>query len=260
MRAASPPTYHPLPLPSPPLPPPSSPLLPPVDSRKEVPKADLPPRKEEIMPCSHMVDDATRRHVPREVGYGITNTWDELVDAIQEGAPTTLKRVNARVTKLAETYERDTQDLYAHLEDAQDSRARLLDRVDILLEDRQFHQLWAAVRQFTMGFRHIELTLRHKIFALVAGDIDIDLGCSDFITIEPANNSSRSDSGTIASMAVGLAFSFISVSNYHKMPPRKGTRTRTTPATATATTPMTDAAIRALIARGVADALVEQEI
>ncbi|GKA81231.1 hypothetical protein Tco_0787923 [Tanacetum coccineum] len=37
-------------------------------------------------------------------------------------------------------------------------------------------------------------------------------------------------------------------------------RTRTTPATATATTLMTDAAIRALISRGVADALAEHEI
>ncbi|GJY66717.1 hypothetical protein Tco_0468955 [Tanacetum coccineum] len=54
-----------------------------------------------------MVDDAPRRHVPREVGYGITDTWDELVDSIQEGAPTTLEGVNARVTELAETYERD---------------------------------------------------------------------------------------------------------------------------------------------------------
>ncbi|GKB41319.1 putative reverse transcriptase domain-containing protein [Tanacetum coccineum] len=44
------------------------------------------------------------------------------------------------------------------------------------------------------------------------------------------------------------------------MPPRKAPRTRTTPATATATTPMTDAAIRALISRGVADALAEHEI
>ncbi|GJR47261.1 reverse transcriptase domain-containing protein [Tanacetum coccineum] len=40
------------------------------------------------------------------------------------------------------------------------------------------------------------------------------------------------------------------------MPPRRGTRT----ATAIATTPMTDVAIRALIARGVADALTEHEI
>ncbi|GKA63513.1 hypothetical protein Tco_0763119 [Tanacetum coccineum] len=42
-----------------------------------------------------------------------------------------------------------------------------------------------------------------------------------------------------------------------KMPPRRAPRTRTTPATATLTTPMSDAAIRALISRGVADALVE---
>ncbi|GJS60862.1 putative reverse transcriptase domain-containing protein [Tanacetum coccineum] len=46
------------------------------------------------------------------------------------------------------------------------------------------------------------------------------------------------------------------------MPPRKALGTRTTPATATATviTPMTDAAIRASISRGVADALAEHEI
>ncbi|GKD70801.1 hypothetical protein Tco_1324891 [Tanacetum coccineum] len=40
------------------------------------------------------------------------------------------------------------------------------------------------------------------------------------------------------------------------MPPKRGTRTRT----ATATTLMTDVAIRILIAQGVADALAEQEI
>ncbi|GJX27968.1 putative reverse transcriptase domain-containing protein [Tanacetum coccineum] len=72
-----------------------------------------------------MVEDAPRHHVPREVGYGITDTWDELVDAIQEGVSTTLEGVNARVTELAENQERDTQDLYAYLEDAHDSRACL---------------------------------------------------------------------------------------------------------------------------------------
>ncbi|GKB57784.1 reverse transcriptase domain-containing protein [Tanacetum coccineum] len=44
------------------------------------------------------------------------------------------------------------------------------------------------------------------------------------------------------------------------MPPRRGTRTRTALATITATTPMTDAAIRALIDQGATDALAEQEI
>nr|GEX65962.1 hypothetical protein [Tanacetum cinerariifolium] len=112
-----------------PSPPPSSPLLPLVDRREENPKADIPPRKRLCLTAP----------APREVGYGITNTWDELVDAIQEGAPTTLEG---------------------------------------------------------------------------------------------------------------------------KMPPRKGTRTTpaTATTTATVTTPMTDAAIRALIARGVTDALAEQII
>nr|GEX65777.1 reverse transcriptase domain-containing protein [Tanacetum cinerariifolium] len=44
------------------------------------------------------------------------------------------------------------------------------------------------------------------------------------------------------------------------MPPRKAPRTRTTPATATATTSMTDTAIRALISQGVANDLAKQEI
>nr|GEV12380.1 hypothetical protein [Tanacetum cinerariifolium] len=44
------------------------------------------------------------------------------------------------------------------------------------------------------------------------------------------------------------------------MPLISGTRTRTAPATATSTTLITAPAIRALIARGVADALAEQEI
>ncbi|GJW50503.1 hypothetical protein Tco_0091854 [Tanacetum coccineum] len=128
------------PLPSSPLPPPSSPSLPLID-----PVAARQPGLEAARTTDYgfidMVDDAPRRHVPREVGHCITNTWDELVDAIQEGALTTLEGVNARVTELAETHERDTQDLYAHLKDAQDSQSRLLGRVDILFEDRQFHQL-----------------------------------------------------------------------------------------------------------------------
>nr|GEW91618.1 hypothetical protein [Tanacetum cinerariifolium] len=44
------------------------------------------------------------------------------------------------------------------------------------------------------------------------------------------------------------------------MPPKRGTRTRTAPATAIAITPITDVAIRVLIAQGMADALAEQEI
>nr|GEZ53801.1 hypothetical protein [Tanacetum cinerariifolium] len=48
--------------------------------------------------------------------------------------------------------------------------------------------------------------------------------------------------------------------SHRKMPPRKAPRTRTTLVTTTATTLMTDAAIRALISQGKADALAKHEI
>ncbi|GJY84440.1 hypothetical protein Tco_0497816 [Tanacetum coccineum] len=47
-----------------------------------------------------MIDAAPGRQTSRELGYGITDTWDDLVGAIQEIAPTTLEGVNQRVIKL----------------------------------------------------------------------------------------------------------------------------------------------------------------
>ncbi|GJR94303.1 hypothetical protein Tco_0266477 [Tanacetum coccineum] len=43
----------------------------------------------------------------------------------------TVGEVNTRVVELAELHERDTQDLYALLEDAQDGRSRISQRVDM---------------------------------------------------------------------------------------------------------------------------------
>ncbi|GJX60268.1 hypothetical protein Tco_0291658 [Tanacetum coccineum] len=64
-------------------------------------------------------------------------------EAVPEIAPMTVGEVNTRVVGLAELHERDTQDLYALLEDAQDSRSRISQRVemnsqrvDLLMGDR----------------------------------------------------------------------------------------------------------------------------
>nr|GEV78765.1 putative reverse transcriptase domain-containing protein [Tanacetum cinerariifolium] len=81
------------------------------------------------------------------VGYSIIDTWVDSAEAILEIAPMTLGEVKTRVTELAELHEHDTQDLYALLEDAQDSRTRISQqvtmdsqRVDLLMEDRIAHQ------------------------------------------------------------------------------------------------------------------------
>ncbi|GJQ95007.1 putative reverse transcriptase domain-containing protein [Tanacetum coccineum] len=77
------------------------------------------------------VDTEERRQGIRDVGYGIRDTWIDPPEAGPEMAPVTLGEVNTRVTELAELHEHDTQDLYALLEDAQDSRSRISQRVNI---------------------------------------------------------------------------------------------------------------------------------
>ncbi|GJS41093.1 hypothetical protein Tco_0566136 [Tanacetum coccineum] len=105
----------PLPLPSPPLPlpAPSSPLiLPATDRREDVPEADVPPRKRVFIDT---VDATFGRLMSREVGYEITNVWDDMVGDIEERAPTTLEELSQRVTDLAATLARDTHEMRYHL-------------------------------------------------------------------------------------------------------------------------------------------------
>ncbi|GJW66722.1 hypothetical protein Tco_0121146 [Tanacetum coccineum] len=52
--------------------------------------------------------------------YGIRDTWVDSAEAVLEIAHMTVGEVNTRVVELVELHERDTQDLYALLEDAQD--------------------------------------------------------------------------------------------------------------------------------------------
>ncbi|GJU22399.1 hypothetical protein Tco_1155741 [Tanacetum coccineum] len=139
-------------LPSPPLPPlpPSLYIPPPVDRRNDIPESEQLPRKRSCLfalgsrykigeistgrPTGgqgvdygfvSIVDAEVRRQGISEVGYGIRDTWVDPAEAVPEIAPMTMGEVNTRVTELAELHERDTQDLYALLEDAQDGKTRI---------------------------------------------------------------------------------------------------------------------------------------
>ncbi|GJX79290.1 retrovirus-related pol polyprotein from transposon TNT 1-94 [Tanacetum coccineum] len=90
-----------------------------------------------------IVDAKSRWQGISEVGYRIRDTWVDLAEAVPKIAPMIVEEVNTRVTDLDELHERDTQDLYALLEDAQDGRTRISQRfamdslrVDLLMGDR----------------------------------------------------------------------------------------------------------------------------
>nr|GEW88060.1 hypothetical protein [Tanacetum cinerariifolium] len=113
-------------IPSPPLPPPL--YIPPPVRRDDILEIEMP-------------------HRIGEVGYGIKDTWVDPAEMVPEIVPITVGEVNTRVIELAELHEHDTQDLYALLEDAQDSRTHISQRVtmelhrdDLLMEDRIAYQ------------------------------------------------------------------------------------------------------------------------
>nr|GEY39465.1 reverse transcriptase domain-containing protein [Tanacetum cinerariifolium] len=85
-------------LPSPPLPPPLY-IRPPVERKDDIPETEMPPRK---MSCLFTLGSRSG-------------------EAVLEIAPMTLRKVNTRVIELVELHAYDTHELYALLEDAQDS-------------------------------------------------------------------------------------------------------------------------------------------
>ncbi|GJR58742.1 hypothetical protein Tco_1500904 [Tanacetum coccineum] len=157
-------------LPSPLLPPlpPSLYIPPPVDHRDDIPESEQPPHKRlrlstlgsryEIGESStarptrgrgtdygfvSTVDAEERRQGDRDVRYGIRDTWVDPAEAVPELAPVTIGEVSTRVVEIAEVHERDIQDVYTLLEDAQDGRScisqrvdRDSQRVDLLMGDR----------------------------------------------------------------------------------------------------------------------------
>nr|GEV73578.1 putative reverse transcriptase domain, ribonuclease H-like domain, aspartic peptidase domain protein [Tanacetum cinerariifolium] len=160
-------------LPSPLLPPPPPLYIPlPVDRRNDILETELPPRKKSCLFAlgpRYEVDESStarstegrgidygfistldakaRRRGIKEVGYSIRDTWVDLAKEVPEIAPMTLGEVNTRVIELAELHEHDRQDLYALLEDAQEGRTHIsqrvtidLQRVDLLMKDRIAHQ------------------------------------------------------------------------------------------------------------------------
>ncbi|GJW07495.1 hypothetical protein Tco_1569918 [Tanacetum coccineum] len=117
-------------LPSPPLPPlpPSLYIPPPVDRRDDIPESEQPPRKRSCLFAlgpSYEVKESSTARPTRGQGVDNGDTWVDLAEAVPEIASMTVGEVNTRVTELAELHEHDTLDLYALLEDAQDSRTRL---------------------------------------------------------------------------------------------------------------------------------------
>ncbi|GJZ23095.1 hypothetical protein Tco_0560554 [Tanacetum coccineum] len=132
-----------LPIPSPASSPPL--LLPSTDCRVDVPEVTLPPRKRLCIAPSprykigessstptarptggFRVDygfagtmDAEIRHdLDREIGYRITNVWEDLDETVEEIPATDVAELGQRMTDFVTTVRQDTDEICRRLDDA----------------------------------------------------------------------------------------------------------------------------------------------
>ncbi|GKB06241.1 hypothetical protein Tco_0834474 [Tanacetum coccineum] len=152
MRAAAPSTYIlasrsktpqsrtppllPIPLPTllPPL------LLPSTDCRAGVFEVTLPPQKRRDYGFVTTLDDEIRRDLERDVSYGITDTWDEMVEDMQ-GTPsvTYVAELSQSMIDFVMTIRQDTNEIDGRLDDAQDDRSLMSGQFNLLRMDKRAH-------------------------------------------------------------------------------------------------------------------------
>ncbi|GKF79685.1 hypothetical protein Tco_0235253 [Tanacetum coccineum] len=85
------------------------------------------------------MDREIKRDLERDVGYGITDTWDEmLVD--MPGAPATDDtELGRRMTEFTTRVKQDTDEIYTRLDDEQSERQLMAGWLNMLYRDRRVH-------------------------------------------------------------------------------------------------------------------------
>ncbi|GJV43601.1 hypothetical protein Tco_1428137 [Tanacetum coccineum] len=155
----------------PPLPisvPTSSPplLLPSASRREDRPEVTLPPRKRlgialgpryevgeslsatAARPAGGLradygfvatMDREIRRDPEREVGYRITDSWDEIVETLQGAPVSTNTELGRHMTTFETRVRQDMDEIYTRLDDEQSQRQLLAGRLNMLFKDRLAH-------------------------------------------------------------------------------------------------------------------------
>ncbi|GJX58079.1 hypothetical protein Tco_0289469 [Tanacetum coccineum] len=85
------------------------------------------------------MDREIRRDPERYVGYGITDSWDEIVETLQGAPVSTDTELGAHVREFESMVRRDTDEIYTRLDDEQGQRQLLAGRVNMLFRDRRGH-------------------------------------------------------------------------------------------------------------------------
>nr|GFC00049.1 hypothetical protein [Tanacetum cinerariifolium] len=140
--------------------------LPSASRREDIPEVTLPPQKRldialgpryEVAESSSaaaarpargfradygfvsMVDREIMHDPEREIGYGITDSWDEIVETLQGALVSTDTELGGYVREFETRVRQDTDEIYMRLDDEQTERQLLAGRLNMLFMDRRAH-------------------------------------------------------------------------------------------------------------------------
>ncbi|GKA49269.1 hypothetical protein Tco_0742227 [Tanacetum coccineum] len=85
------------------------------------------------------MDREIMRDPEREVGYGITDSWDEIVETLQGAPVSTDTELGRHMTAFETRVRQDTDEIYTRLDDEQSQRQLLAGRLNMLFRDRRAH-------------------------------------------------------------------------------------------------------------------------
>nr|GEV71306.1 ribonuclease H-like domain-containing protein [Tanacetum cinerariifolium] len=154
----------PVPISAPTLSPPLQ--LPSTSHREDIPKVTLPPRKRlgialgprykvgesssaaAARPTGALradygfvttMDKEIRHDLEREVGYEITDSWDEIVETLQGAPVSTDTELGGYMREFKTRVRQDTDEIYSRLDDEQSERQLLAGWLNMLFRDRHAH-------------------------------------------------------------------------------------------------------------------------
>nr|GFD18497.1 hypothetical protein [Tanacetum cinerariifolium] len=85
------------------------------------------------------MDREIMRDPEREVGYGITDSWDEIVETLQGAPVSTDTELSRYVREFEMRVRQDMDEIYMRLDDEQTKRQLLAGRLNMLFRDRRAH-------------------------------------------------------------------------------------------------------------------------
>ncbi|GJS32869.1 hypothetical protein Tco_0531251 [Tanacetum coccineum] len=105
-------------------------------------------REKERIPNTYVrcsMDREIRRDSKRDVGYRITDSWDEIVETLQ-GALVSMELGQHMIT-FKTRVRQDTDKIYTRLNDEQSGRQLLTGRLNMLFRDRRAHAHTARIME-----------------------------------------------------------------------------------------------------------------